>query len=80
MATLRSVHSYRTARSSAAEMIEWIRRIVAGLIGLHTCRRHRLSHVWGRVGAVIPERPAPLVAGVLTFGVVLDLREPAAKP
>ena len=48
LATLRSVHSYRTARSSAAEMIEWIRRIVAGLIGLQTCRRHRLSQVWGR--------------------------------
>ena len=49
LATLRSVHSYRTARSSAAEMIEWIRRIVAGLIGLHTWRGHRVSHVWGRV-------------------------------
>jgi len=48
-ATLRSVHSYRTARSRAAEMIEWIRRIVAGLIGLHTCKGHLLSHVWGRL-------------------------------
>jgi hypothetical protein len=47
-AASRSVRSYRTARSSAAEMIEWIRRIVASLIGLQTCRRHRLSQVWGR--------------------------------
>ena len=30
-------------------MTEWIRKIVAGFIGLHTCGRHRLSHVWGRL-------------------------------
>jgi hypothetical protein len=30
-------------------MIEWIRRIVAGFIGLHACGRQRLSHACGRV-------------------------------
>ena len=30
-------------------MIEWIRRIVAGFIGLHTCGRQRLSQACGRV-------------------------------
>jgi hypothetical protein len=34
----------------------------------------------GPVGAVVPERAAPLVAGVLTRSVVLGLREPAAEP
>ncbi len=48
-ATFRSAQSYRTARSSAEEMIEWIRRIVAGFIGLHACGRHRSSHTCGRV-------------------------------
>jgi hypothetical protein len=51
-------------------------------------RAHRLAHVQGAlavagvgpVGAMVPERPAPLVAGVHAYGVVLALREPAAKP
>jgi len=30
-------------------MIEWIRKIVAGFIGLHACGRHPVSHIWGRV-------------------------------
>ena len=29
---------------------------------------------------MVPERPAPLVAGVPTLGMVLNLREPAVKP
>ena len=29
---------------------------------------------------MVPQRPAPLVAGVLTFGVVLGPRQPPAEP
>ena len=52
------------------------------------CRPHWLAHVRrapavagvGPTGAVIPKRPAPLVASMRTSGMVLGLREPAAKP
>ena len=38
-------------------MIEWIRRIVAGFTGRHTCGRQRLSQSCGRVGgAMVTQR------------------------
>jgi hypothetical protein len=60
-------------------MIEWIRRIVAGL--------HRLARVQTAAavtgvragGAVVAQRTAPGVAGVLAVRVVLGTRKPPAQ-
>jgi hypothetical protein len=59
-------------------MIEWMRRIAAGFIGLHACGRQRLSQAYGAGGAVVAQWAAPSVAGVLPGCAVLGPREPTA--
>ena len=61
-------------------MIEWVRRIVAGLIGLQDVRAAPGVANVGPGGAVVTQRAAPLVARVLTVGIVLGSRQPSAEP
>src|SRR5271166_1398584 len=64
-------------------MIEWIRKIVAGFIGLHACGRHPVSHIWGRVvrwSLSGRRRKVVKPTGTLTCGGAWPAAAAAARP